>query len=892
MSAPNRDSSKSHGHGELDAHLREDVRLLGDLLGEALRTQVAGDFYHTVEEVRQYAKGARAGNRRDAQALLDRLAALPAPQMLLLARAFTQFLNLANIAEQNHQVRCHRENLRRGGPFEPALSLDQALERLVNAGVGGDRLFETVCRLDIELVLTAHPTEVTRRTLLQKYNRIAEILSERDRADLTPTEVEELVDGLRREIIAIWETDEVRRHRITPVDEARSGLVAVEQCLWNVLPKHLRDLDRAIYRASGRRLPLDAAPIRFGSWMGGDRDGNPNVTPEVTRIVCLIARWAAADLYHREIDQLRSELSMRTCNAALREQVGDAREPYRELLRVVRDRLAATRDWIDARLAGQAPPRDRIYLKVADLLEPLKLCYESLQECGAEVVANGRLLDLVRRVACFGLTLVRLDVRQEADRHTEALDCVTRHLGLGSYAEWDEEQRLAFLVEQLNGRRPLIPEDLPANDRVQEVLDTFRVLANTEPESLGAYVISMAKQPSDVLAVELLQREARVSPPLRVVPLFERLDALEGAGVCLDRLLSVPWYRGRCSGRQEIMIGYSDSAKDAGRLTAAWALYQAQEQLVAVCRQHEVQLTLFHGRGGSVGRGGGPTYEAILSQPPGSVDGALRVTEQGEVIQAKFGLPGIALQTLTTYTVATLEATLAPPPAPKPQWRALMDRLADTALETFRAVVHNDPRFPKYFRAATPEEEIGSLKIGSRPARRRRGSGIKSLRAIPWVFAWTQTRLLLPAWLGVGEALEMALDEGLGEPLREMESSWPFFSTTLDLVEMVLAKGEPEVAARYDEILVPPELRSVGADLRRRFDDTVKVVLGITGHARPMEHQPVIRSSIMVRNPYVDPLNLLQVELLHRLRSGEDGILSDALIAAINGIAAGMRNTG
>jgi len=874
---------------ELDARLRDDVRLLGDLLGAALRSQVGEAFYQTAEQVRQFAKGARGGSVSDALALEQALSALSAEQMLALARAFTQFLNLANIAEQHHQVRCHREALRRGERTE---TVDYAIRDLIDSGITQDRLFDAVCNLEIELVLTAHPTEVSRRTLLQKYNRIADCLAQRDRRDLTPEEDVSLIETLGQEIIAIWETDEIRRLRITPVEEARSGLVVVEQTLWNVVPTYLRSLDRALREATGRPLPLTATPIRFGSWMGGDRDGNPTVTPQVTRSVCLTARWMAADLYHHEVDQLRSELSMHVCDAAVRERVGNAHEPYRHLLRDVRTRLANTRRWADALLAGHDPPAKPIYLRAEELLEPLQLCYDSLYRCGAGAVADGRLLDLIRRVACFGLTLMRLDIRQEAERHTDALDCITRYLGIGSYAQWDEARRQEFLINELAGRRPLIPVDLAADSAVRDVLDTFRVIAQIEPESLGAYVISMAKQPSDVLAVKLLQKEAGVVPALRVVPLFERLDALESAGACIDRLLSIPWYRERCRGRQEVMIGYSDSAKDAGRLAAAWSLYQAQEKLVDVCCRHEIKLVLFHGRGGSVGRGGGPTYEAVLSQPPGSVAGSLRVTEQGEVIQAKFGLPGIALQTLTTYTVATLKATLAPPLTPKPEWRDLMDRLAGRALSTYRGIVHEDPRFVEYFRAATPEEEIGKLRIGSRPARRRRGSGIKSLRAIPWVFAWTQTRSMLPAWLGVGEALREALDADLASQLEEMELHWPFFSTTLDLVEMVLAKGDPNVAARYDSVLVPEALRDIGADLGRRFMQTVSVVLQVTGHTRPLEQHPVIRNSIEVRNPYTDPLNLLQVELLARLRAGDDGVINDALFAAINGIAAGMRNTG
>ncbi len=877
---------------DVDAPLRDDVRLLGALLGETLKSQVGKDFFDTVEEVRNLSKGARAGSTPDAEALVGKLAQLPADEMLPLARAFTQFLKLANIAEQHHQVRRNRDALRSGVSHPFGVSLDDVISKLTKKSITPEQIFDAACGLDIELVLTAHPTEVTRRTLLQKYNRIADILAERDRDDLIPSEEKKLAEDLRREIISIWETDEVRRHRITPEEEARSGFVVVEQILWHVVPKYLRVLNDTLVELAGRPLPLDTAPIRFGSWMGGDRDGNPNVTAEVTRRVCLLSRWVAAELYHQEVDQLRSELSMGSCDDTLRGLVGDAHEPYRAFLRSVRSRLLDTRRWIEHALDGDLHEDMDVYHCAAELMEPLRICYRSLHACGDGVIADGRLLDLIRRVSCFGLTLVRLDIRQEADRHTEVLECVTAHLGIGSYQAWDEERRERFLVEELNGRRPLIPKDLPADERVQEVLDTFRGLSEINPESLGAYVISMAQRPSDVLAVELLQREANIAEPLRVVPLFERLDALEGAGACVGRLLSIPCYQARHQKRQEVMIGYSDSAKDAGRMAAAWALYRAQEDLVRACRQHGVVLTLFHGRGGTVGRGGGPTYQAILSQPPGSVAGSLRVTEQGEMIQAKFGNPSIALRTLITYTAATLDASLSPSSLIRPEWRSLMDQLADTAFASFRSVVHEEPRFVEYFRAATPEEEIGKLKIGSRPARRRRGKGIKSLRAIPWVFAWTQTRLNLPAWLGIGEALQHAMDQDRGELLHEMYADWPFFAATLDLVEMVLAKGDPEVAARYDAELVPPQLAPVGEAIRVRYHKTVELLLQVTGHRGLIENEPVLRHTIEVRNPYIDPLNLIQIELLRRLRAGHNGVISDALFAAINGIATGMRNTG
>ena len=881
-------------HHDDDPHkpLRDDVRLLGELLGETLRGQAGPELFTAVESVRARAKAARAGDPHQLGALARDLAEMPLDLALPLARAFSQFLNLANIAEQHHRVRRRRAYSRDPSAPPQRASCQAAFRSLIDDGVTPDELYHAVSSQRIELVLTAHPTEVTRRTLLRKFNRIAGLLADRDRADLTLPERGDLLEGLRREILSIWETDEVRRERPTPADEARSGFVVIEQVLWGCVPRFLRNLDRALLELTGRRLSPEAAPVRFGSWMGGDRDGNPFVTPQVTEEVCLLARWVAADRLEREVHALRDELSMVEVGDELREIVGDVREPYRVFLRAVRDRLRVTRRHIEVRLAGREPEDEKIYEDPEELAEALRLCRRSLLETGEELIAGGRLLDLQRQLACFGLSLVRLDLRQDAARHTEALDAVTRQAGLGSYAEWDEARRQRFLLRELEGGRSLIPPDLEAGEPVRDVLETFRMAARQAPGSLGAYVVSMARTPSDVLAVELLQREARIRPELRVVPLFETVDDLRGAASTLERLLDLSWYRSRIRDRQEVMIGYSDSAKDGGRLAAAWELYTAQESMVRTCRDRGVHLTLFHGRGGTVSRGGGPIYLAISSQPPGSVQGDLRVTEQGEMIQAKFGLPGIALRTLELYTTATLTATQRPAGSPRPEWRELMGRLAEVSRAVYRSFVDNEESI-RYFRAATPVDELDGLNIGSRPSRRRPEGGLESLRAIPWVFAWTQMRMMVPSWLGVGDALQQALDEGKGPMLSEMYSGWSFFRSTLDLVEMVLAKTAPRIAELYERRLVPTELRPVGRELRSRHTRTVDALLRVTGHDRLIEENPVLRRSIDVRNPYVDPINLVQVELLHRLRSsGGDERLRDALLVTINGVAAGMRNTG
>ncbi|MDO8266688.1 MAG: phosphoenolpyruvate carboxylase [Moraxellaceae bacterium] len=889
---------------DVNAPLRDDVRLLGKMLGDALRQQVGQDIFDKVEKIRVLGKQARDGNAGSRSELSRLLSGLHDDELLPIVRAFTQFLNLANIAEQYHRVRRRRAHQWRADePPQPG-SVRALFVRLAAEGRSPQEILQAVKTLDIELVLTAHPTEVSRRTLIRKYDDIADSLERLDHASLTPVERADELSTLRRHIIAAWHTDEIRKTRPTPVDEAKWGFTAIEQTLWKAVPQFLREFDAVLLEYTGEHLPLDMSPVRFASWMGGDRDGNPNVTHHVTREVVLLARWMAADLFWRDIEELRAELSMSDCSPALRAAVGlDCSEPYRELLREVRRRLAATRDWLDAELRHEPSDAQDVYRHSSELFEPLMLCHQSLLDCGLEDVANGCLLDVIRRVACFGVELLKLDIRQESTRHTDVLTAITQFLGMGSYADWDEPARQSFLLAELQNPRPLLPEhphlipDHPLNTpEVQEVLATFRELARQPSDSLGAYVISMAERPSDVLAVMLLQQKAEVPHPLRVVPLFETLDDLEGAAACLEALLSIPWYRDAIAGKQEIMIGYSDSAKDAGFLAANWAQYRAQEALTEVAARFGVKLTLFHGRGGSVSRGGAPAHQALLSQPPGSVNGSIRVTEQGEMIRFKFGMTGIAIRNLDLYASATLEATLLPPPSPKPEWRELMHEMTTVSLAVYRETVRDTPDFVRYLRTVTPETELQMLPLGSRPAKRKPGGGVESLRAIPWVFAWTQVRLMLPAWLGTGRALNMAVDTGREGMLREMARDWPYFHTVLGMLEMVLAKADASIVASYEEKLAGDDvsLRELGAELRHRLQITMDALLQANSGRPLLEDNPVLRRSISVRTPYIEPLHLLQAELMlrRRLTGGAGHAYDQALMVTIAGIAAGLRNTG
>ena len=873
---------------DIDARLREDVHLLGELLGNTIREQYGDDFLAKIEQIR---KGAKADRRGAGDELSTSLNQLQEDELLPVARAFNQFLNLANIAEQYQLI--HRRDESQPAPFESRV-LPELLARLQSEGHSNESLARQLGRLEIELVLTAHPTEVARRTLIQKYDAIAAQLALQDHRDLTTAEREQIRQRLQRLIAEAWHTEEIRRTRPTPVDEAKWGFAVIEHSLWHAIPNYLRKADQALHAATGLRLPLEAAPIRFASWMGGDRDGNPNVTAPVTREVLLLARWMAADLYLRDIDHLASELSMQKASPALQAKVGDSVEPYRAVLKQLRERLRATRQWAHTALSSSTPAPAEVLQNNRDLLEPLELCYQSLHECGMGVIADGPLLDCLRRAVTFGLFLVRLDVRQDSSRHSAAMTEITDYLGLGRYDEWDEDARISFLMKELANRRPLLPGYFKPSADTAEVLNTCKEVAAAPAASLGSYVISMAGAASDVLAVQLLLKESGVQRPMRVVPLFETLADLDNAGPVIEQLLLLPGYRARLQGPQEVMIGYSDSAKDAGTTAAAWAQYRAQERLVDICREQQVELLLFHGRGGTVGRGGGPAHAAILSQPPGSVAGRFRTTEQGEMIRFKFGLPDIAEQNLNLYLAAVLEATLLPPPPPEPAWRHLMDELAADGVSAYRAVVRENPQFVEYFRQSTPEQELGRLPLGSRPAKRRAG-GIESLRAIPWIFGWTQTRLMLPAWLGWEAALSKALERGEGELLGQMREQWPFFRTRIDMLEMVLAKADADIARLYDERLVQPDLLPLGVHLRDLLSQACDVVLGLTGQSQLLAHSPDTLEFIRLRNTYLDPLHLLQAELLARSRQQEaaqDSPLEQALLVSVAGIAAGLRNTG
>ncbi len=891
---------------QIAAPLREDVRLLGNLLGETLKEQAGQDLFNQVEQIRALSKGARDGQVEAERELEKLLSSLGDEEILPLTRAFTHFLNFSNIAEQYHVVRSRRQS-----EFDESLPspnpLDHLFEKFKQHQISAETLYKQVCELKIELVLTAHPTEVSRRTLIQKYDGINDCLHKFDQQKLTPRERQTVLDDLKQLICSAWQTDEIRQNKPTPIDEAKWGFTTIEQTLWNAVPKFVRELNGMVQDQCGKSLPLTVAPVRFASWMGGDRDGNPNVTHNVTQEVLWLSRWQASELYLRDIEDLRWELSIQQCSDELKQALGkNHAEPYREYLRDTRERLKATRHWLSEKLAGRDADNSRVIQSKDELLQPLLLCYRSLIDCNLPEIANGKLLDYIHRVNCFGIELLKLDIRQESGRHRQAISAITEYLGLGNFETWTEQARQNFLLQELQSKRPLLPKYLnePAGSLiehpdVQEVFATMRTLAEQPQESLGAYIISMAVYPSDVLAVLLLQKEADIKHSLRVVPLFETLKDLDGAASTMNTLFGMHWYKQHIQGKHEVMIGYSDSAKDAGFMSANWAQYRAQEELTAVAQTHGVQLTLFHGRGGSISRGGAPTQQALFSQPPGSISGAIRVTEQGEMIRFKFGLEGIALQNLEVYTAATLEATLLPPPVPKDEWRALMDEMTDLSVQVYRQTVRENPHFVKYLRTVTPELELQMLPLGSRPAKRKVSGGIESLRAIPWVFAWTQIRLMLPAWLGTGAAINQVIANDQKGLLDEMLQEWPYFQTLIDMLEMVLSKADGHVALYYEAHLTDDEdLKVLGEQLRQRLKDAVKTLLALKGESKLLSSNEVLDQSMKVRKPYLLPLHLLQAELMKRRRlymnekQAENTPVDHALMVTIAGIAAGLRNTG
>ncbi|WP_289108063.1 phosphoenolpyruvate carboxylase [uncultured Pseudoalteromonas sp.] len=876
------------------AALRGNVNLLGQLLGQTIKDAQGQAILDKVEEIRALSKSSRSGNEDDRQALIEVLHALSDEELLPVARSFNHFLNLANVAEQFHTVSRFNDV-----GFCQLNPLTQTLKTLTAKAKEGqldsNHLAETLSKLHINLVLTAHPTEVTRRTIINKHVELSDCLASLERKDNLPQEREAILNRIAQLISQAWHTDDIRRSRPSPVDEAKWGYAVIENSLWHAVPRFLREFSDQVKEHLSLELPIDYSPIEFTSWMGGDRDGNPFVTAQVTQQVLDHGRWMALDLYSRDIDTLSAELSMSDASDELIELAGQDFEPYRAVLKKLKNQVSETVVHLGAKIKNKRSDSEDLITDINQIKHPVEVCYRSLLKCNMKVVADGLLLDLLHRINSFGLRLAKLDVRQDSDRHSDVFSELTRHLGLGDYNQWQEQDKQAFLLTELNSRRPLIPKNWQPSPEVQEVLDTFDVIAKQDEKTFGLYIISMARTASDILAVQLLLKESGCQFNLPVAPLFETLDDLNAGSDVITTLLDNVWYRGHIKNTQNVMIGYSDSAKDAGMMAAGWAQYEAMDKLVQLADERGIELVLFHGRGGTVGRGGAPAAQALHSQPPGSLKGGLRVTEQGEMIRFKFGLPDVALQSLNIYAGAVLQSNLLPPPEPKQEWREVMKLISEQSCDHYRNVVRHDENFVPYFRMATPELELSKLPLGSRPAKRNPNGGVESLRAIPWIFAWSQNRLMLPAWLGALTGLKAALDKYGIETLHEMSLQWPFFRARLEMLEMVFSKADSWLSEHYDNALVEDMYKPLGISLRKELEEAVSLVQSLSPQNSLLADQPWIKESIALRNPYTDPLNVLQVELLRRSRSSDkvsEGDIDNALMITMTGIAAGMRNTG
>jgi len=896
---------------KLQEDLQKDIDYLGTVLSNVLEGRLAPEALQDLEKLKEIVlrggtdKGA-VGRLRAFIGDLDRNRFSP------LIRAISLYLSLNNIAEQYHRVRKRRLLRKSKGRYEH--SLEDTIELLLGKGYSPEEIHDIVSEVQVQIVLTAHPTEVVRKSLSGKYRRIAKLLEQKEFSESDPYQMQKTEENLYREILSAWETEDIRRKKLTPHDEVGVALNMMEEVFWDALPLYCREASDRLKEKTGKPLALNKAPILVMSWIGGDRDGNPNVTAEVTKRTVYETRRLSALLYYREIDQLKTELSESACNKKLSTLVDGAEEPYRTLLRGVRKKLYKTYLYYDQLVSDQdeksstLPPEgfvagervtiDQIYVRRSELLEPLMLCYDSLVESGLSVIASGRLSDIIRRLHIFGLSLLKLDVRQESSVHSAAVAAVADLICSEDYSKLDEKGRQEFLVKAITavpekGDPVKIRETIKKFPNVAEPLETFLMLANIPHHSLGTYIISMAREPSDVLSVLFLQKLAGKANPMPIAPLFETANDLHHSARVLEMLLEIPLYKKFTAGVQEVMIGYSDSAKDAGKVASGWYLYQAQEEIARVAREHGVKLHLFHGRGGTIGRGGGPTMVAIQSQPAGTVDKFIKVTEQGEMIQVNFGLPEVAMRSFETYLSAVIIASTRKAPPVSAKGRAIMQSLADLSLHSYRSEVYDNPDFLSYFYAVTPINELSNLNIGSRPAFRKQDGTLRSLRAIPWIFSWTQNRYLLASWYGAGSALQTMVDEGLLVELRRLYTKWPYFRSQVDLLEMVAAKVDLETVGVYEEKLLDRSFNYLAEAYRKEFELLKTNCLKISGHNQLLQENTGLSISIHRRDPFLKVLNIVQVELLAGMRGSKNKeSYLDPFLKTINGISAGMRNTG
>jgi phosphoenolpyruvate carboxylase len=909
--------------------LSEQIHQLGDLLGETLVEQEGRPLFDLVEDVRGLAKTHRAGDAASGERLLARIESLPLAEARGVVKAFSTYFALVNLAEEQARIRVLRRRAHdaeaAGRPMEE--TIDAALLALKEQGIGPDEVRSLVAGLLVMPVFTAHPTEAKRRTVLLKLADVGEALDRLDSGALTSGETEAEVEALREVIVSLWETEETRHTRPTVLDEVRGGLYYIERTLFDLVPEVEAHLARALESTwPGERFAVPHF-LRFGSWIGGDRDGNPNVTPAVTEETLREHQTTVLRLYRRSLERMHGHLSVseeRGVDDALLESLErDARlfpdearrnreryrrEPYRRKMAFVYRRLQATLEAATRPWRADYRPRPEAYADAAEFVADLRLVQSSLRRHGGARLAEGRLNALLIQAEVFGTHLATLDLRQHSARHTDALAEILARYGIAAdYAGLDEAGREALLTTELLGNRPLTPAHLDFSPPTNQAVELFRVVHRAHrrvgPESVQTYIVSMTRGPSDLLAVLLLARDAGVADQLDLVPLFETIEDLHGARATLEALFANPGYRrhlevrGR---RQTVMIGYSDSNKQAGYVTAHWELHLAQRAVAALCLQQGIALTLFHGRGGTVGRGGGPANRAVLAQPSESVGGRLRLTEQGETVTTRYANPRLARRHLEQLLHAVILTSGKRPirsPSRGGAWEQAMKELSPIAERSYRDLV-SSPALVQYFRQATPLDELGRLNIGSRPPRREPGTGLEGLRAIPWVFAWTQSRVTLPGWYGLGRAIETWAgdDAARWQTLAAMYREWPFFRTLVNNSQVSLRKADMLIAGVYAGLADAGARDAIWPAIRDEHGRTVRAVLRLSGQGELLDDAPWLQRSIRVRNPYIDPMNYVQVALLRRLRARPDAAdeeaLREAVLLSVNGVAAGLRNTG
>jgi phosphoenolpyruvate carboxylase len=911
---------------EKDLPLRDDIRLLGRILGDTLRAQEGEAVFDIVERVRRTALRFRRDEDASARAALEAmLGDLSTDRATTLIRAFTLFSHLANIAEdQHHSRRTRAHAMAASGPREGSIAA--ALERAREAGFTPTRLRHFFADALIVPVLTAHPTEVRRRSVMDREREVAGLLADRDRLALTPEEAAAGDETLRRAVLALWQTSLLRRSRLQVVDEVANGLSYFDYTFLRELPRFYADLeDRLAAREPGGPDGDTPSFLRIGSWIGGDRDGNPYVTAAVLERALAMQSGRVMRFYGEELQRLGAELSLdgrfvgvsdelrRLADASPDVSPHRAGEPYRRVISGIAARLAATARALPGAAAGSVGAAAAPYADAAEFAGELAAVHRSLAANGSALLARGRLRDLRRVVDAFGFHLASLDLRQNSDVHERTVaELFEQACPDTGYRALDEGRRIALLAAELTTARPLFSPFLPYSAETNAELAVLRAAEQGQRRygraAVANYVISKTDGVSDILEAALLLKEVGLLRPheaaldVAIVPLFETIADLRACGAVMDTLFGRAEYLPLLAsqgGVQEVMLGYSDSNKDGGFLTSGWELYKAEIALVEVFRRHGVRLRLFHGRGGSVGRGGGPSYEAILAQPGGAVSGMIRITEQGEVVASKYSNPEFGRRNLEIIAAATLEASLREPgeAAPRPEYLRAMDELSEAAYRAYRDLVYETEGFQRFFRETTVIDEIANLNIGSRPASRSRSPAIEDLRAIPWVFSWAQCRLMLPGWYGFGAAVEAwtAAHPGDGlATLKAMYRDWPFFRTLLSNMDMVLAKSDIAIASRYTGLVADPVLREViFARLRAEWEAAIDALLRITEQRVLLESNPLLLRSIRNRFPYLDPLNHMQVELLKRFRAGDsDEAVVEGIHLTINGIAAGLRNSG